>query len=227
MLAGGLPAPTQLVLALSYVLLLLLQVEFYFSDANLPTDKHLLKQISKDPEGYGETPAAAAWGTGGRLLCRTTAVNLADDWSPARPPAADARTPKSSTVHVCSTVCRRVCCLSCSTHTHTQQHTPTPHTTAVPLKMIANFKRVKGLTKELCVVTEALKGSSMLSVDEEGSRVRRTTPLPTYDTDDICKRTVVAEHLPDKPTIRECGQRLAAGAPAHQLLDLWHLSRAV
>jgi hypothetical protein len=29
-------------------------VEFYFSDANLPTDKHLLKQIQKDAEGYGE-----------------------------------------------------------------------------------------------------------------------------------------------------------------------------
>jgi hypothetical protein len=33
--------------------MLCLQVEFYFSDANLPTDKHLLKQISRDPEGYG------------------------------------------------------------------------------------------------------------------------------------------------------------------------------
>lgn len=30
-----------------------MQVEFYFSDANLPTDKHLLKQIQKDVEGYG------------------------------------------------------------------------------------------------------------------------------------------------------------------------------
>lgn len=30
------------------------QVEFYFSDANLPTDKHLLKHIKKDPEGFGE-----------------------------------------------------------------------------------------------------------------------------------------------------------------------------
>jgi hypothetical protein len=29
------------------------QIEFYFSDVNLPTDKHLLKQIQKDPEGNG------------------------------------------------------------------------------------------------------------------------------------------------------------------------------
>lgn len=72
--------------------------------------------------------------------------------------------------------------------------------------MIANFKRVKGLTKEVSVVTEALKGSSMLAVDEEGSRVRRTTPLPAYDTTDICRRTLVAEHLPDKPTIGEAAE---------------------
>jgi hypothetical protein len=37
----------------------MLHVEFYFSDANLPTDKHLLKQISKDPEGYGEAQRSA------------------------------------------------------------------------------------------------------------------------------------------------------------------------
>lgn len=30
------------------------QVEFYFSDANLPTDKKLLKQIRKDPDGFGK-----------------------------------------------------------------------------------------------------------------------------------------------------------------------------
>ncbi len=33
----------------------LLQVEFYFSDANLPTDKKLLKQIRKDSEGFGKS----------------------------------------------------------------------------------------------------------------------------------------------------------------------------
>lgn len=80
----------------------------------------------------------------------------------------------------------------------------------VPLKMIANFKRVKGLTKELSVVTDALKGSSILTVDEEGSRVRRTTPVPNFDTTDICRRTVVAEHLPDKPTIGAQFRQLAS-----------------
>ena len=29
------------------------QVEFYFSDENLPTDAFLLKQVSRSPEGWG------------------------------------------------------------------------------------------------------------------------------------------------------------------------------
>ncbi|WIA16383.1 hypothetical protein OEZ85_013077 [Tetradesmus obliquus] len=107
------------------------QVEFYFSDANLPTDKHLLKQIQKDAEGY------------------------------------------------------------------------------VPLRMIANFKRVKALTKELTVVAEALRSSSLLSLDAEGTRVRRAAPLPAFDVGDITWRTVVVEHLPDKPTIESVTQLLA------------------
>lgn len=30
------------------------QVEFYFSDANLPSDKFLLKQVKKDKEGFSK-----------------------------------------------------------------------------------------------------------------------------------------------------------------------------
>jgi hypothetical protein len=30
------------------------QVEFYFSDVNLATTEHLMRFITKDPEGFGE-----------------------------------------------------------------------------------------------------------------------------------------------------------------------------
>jgi La-related protein 7 len=30
------------------------QVEFYFSDINLATTEHLMKFITKDPDGFGE-----------------------------------------------------------------------------------------------------------------------------------------------------------------------------
>jgi hypothetical protein len=34
--------------------LLLVQVEYYFSDANLSTNDYLMKFVSKDPEGFGK-----------------------------------------------------------------------------------------------------------------------------------------------------------------------------
>lgn len=33
----------------------LLQVEYYFSDENLPTDKHMLSLIKKNKEGFGKS----------------------------------------------------------------------------------------------------------------------------------------------------------------------------
>lgn len=33
----------------------LLQVEYYFSDENLPTDKHMLGLIKKNKEGFGKS----------------------------------------------------------------------------------------------------------------------------------------------------------------------------
>ncbi|KAF8065578.1 LARP6B [Scenedesmus sp. PABB004] len=108
------------------------QIEFYFSDANLPTDKHLLKQIQKDPEGW------------------------------------------------------------------------------VPLRMLAGFKRVKALTRELGLVADALAGSEALDLDRAGERVRRRGALPAFDVADIARRTVVVEHLPPKPTIESVTALLAA-----------------
>jgi hypothetical protein len=71
----------------------------------------------------------------------------------------------------------------------------------VPISAIANFKRIKGLCKDVGAITDALCSSTALSVDAAGMSVRRTAPLPAFDVADICARTVVAEHLPDKQTI--------------------------
>jgi La-related protein 7 len=37
------------------------QVEFYFSDANLPTDNYLMKFVKKDPEGFVPIPVVASF----------------------------------------------------------------------------------------------------------------------------------------------------------------------
>jgi hypothetical protein len=55
------------------------QVEFYLSDANLPTDKHLLKHVQKDPEGFGAQPAP-------RAPCRSGQRGAAPSRRLRRPP---------------------------------------------------------------------------------------------------------------------------------------------
>ena len=78
----------------------------------------------------------------------------------------------------------------------------------MPIKVVANFKRVKALSKDLEVVTQALASSSELVVQEDTKRVRRAAPVPDFDITDIQRRTIMVEHLPDGPTI---GKAVCAG----------------
>ncbi|PNH11664.1 La-related protein 6 [Tetrabaena socialis] len=98
------------------------QVEFYFSDANLPSDKKLLKQIRKDADGY------------------------------------------------------------------------------VPVKLFANFRKVRALSKDVPVITEALRCTTLLQLSDDCKRVRRLVPVPEYDISDIQRRTIVVENLPGDPS---------------------------
>lgn len=72
----------------------------------------------------------------------------------------------------------------------------------VSLKLISSFKRVKHLAKDWRVVAYAItNGSTMLQVNEAGTKLRRLTALPRYD-DTAPSRTVVAFDLAlEKPTI--------------------------
>eukprot|EP01083_Nonionella_stella_P098492 277023_1 len=82
---------------------ILKQVEFYFSDSNLPRDKFLLGETKKD-----------------------------DGW--------------------------------------------------IPLATIGSFSRMRQMTTDLTVVTEAVRGSAcLLALSEDGLKVRRSTPLPTKE----------------------------------------------
>lgn len=105
------------------------QVEFYFSDANLPTDKKLHRLIQKYPEGY------------------------------------------------------------------------------VPIRLFANFRKIRALTKDVDAIATALAQSLTLVVSKDRRNVKRLLPVPDeYDIPSIQRRIVVAEDLPVGPTIgmRHC-----------------------
>ena len=103
------------------------QVEFYFSDANLPTDAFLMKKVRADPNGF------------------------------------------------------------------------------VPIGVVCGFNRMKTLLKKhppIETVAAILRQhSEALVVSEDGIRVRRATPLPDIDLEDVQARTVVAENFKTQPTI--------------------------
>ena len=64
----------------------------------------------------------------------------------------------------------------------------------VELEVVASFKKMKALAADAGAVAAALAGSELLTVSDDGTRVRRTHPLPKADTSAL--RTVVAEGLP-------------------------------
>lgn len=92
------------------------QIEFYFSDSNLPRDNFLRTKVAEDPNGY------------------------------------------------------------------------------VDLEIIASFKRVKEMSEDIEIIKKAVSQSDMLRLNEEGTRIKRTKPLPMTDTTD--ERSVYAKGFP-------------------------------
>eukprot|EP00798_Chlamydomonas_sp_ICE-L_P011920 gene11920-15022_t len=71
----------------------------------------------------------------------------------------------------------------------------------VPIKLFANFRKVRAITKEVELITEALKSSNEIVLSPDLTRARRRLPVPDYDVTSIQVRTVVVENLPESPTI--------------------------
>lgn len=100
------------------------QVEYYFSDENLPSDKFLLKQVKKDKEGF------------------------------------------------------------------------------VSISLIASFRKMKKVTKDISSIVDALKESSQLVVSSDGKKVKRRYPLPSIVSTDPKFCTVVVVNLPEDHSIQ-------------------------
>lgn len=69
----------------------------------------------------------------------------------------------------------------------------------VSLDVVATFKKMKALKVDASGIAAALQGSELLAISDDGTRVRRTRPLPAADTS--APRTVVAQGLTIEPTI--------------------------
>ena len=86
-------------------------------------------------------------------------------------------------VDTCSQDCQQMLMLCC----------------AVSVRLIANFKKMKALSKDVKLIVAALETSQELVVS--GHRVRRKDPLPVIDFTAVALRTAIVDNLPDKATI--------------------------
>ncbi|QHN82249.1 La-related protein 6C [Arachis hypogaea] len=68
----------------------------------------------------------------------------------------------------------------------------------VPISLIASTKKIKSLTNNTHLITQALRSSSkVVSLSPDGKKVKRKNPFTEKDKEELQSRTVVAENLPD------------------------------
>ncbi|KAJ8763436.1 hypothetical protein K2173_002319 [Erythroxylum novogranatense] len=67
----------------------------------------------------------------------------------------------------------------------------------VPISVIVSAKKMKSLTTNNQLLTQALKSSSKLVISEDGKKVKRKIPFTDKDREDLQSRTVVVENLPE------------------------------
>lgn len=77
----------------------------------------------------------------------------------------------------------------------------------VSLKLVSSFKRVRNLCKDWRAVGVAIKKKSKdIELNDLGTKIRRTTPLPVHD-ETLPSRTIVATNLPlEKLTIERVSE---------------------
>ncbi|KAL1290437.1 hypothetical protein HN51_058914 [Arachis hypogaea] len=67
----------------------------------------------------------------------------------------------------------------------------------VPISLIASTKKIKSLTNNTHLITQALRSSSKVVLSPDGKKVKRKNPFTEKDKEELQSRTVVAENLPD------------------------------
>eukprot|EP00274_Cyanoptyche_gloeocystis_P000301 CAMPEP_0196662388 /NCGR_PEP_ID=MMETSP1086-20130531/48451_1 /TAXON_ID=77921 /ORGANISM="Cyanoptyche gloeocystis , Strain SAG4.97" /LENGTH=224 /DNA_ID=CAMNT_0041997739 /DNA_START=82 /DNA_END=753 /DNA_ORIENTATION=+ len=80
----------------------------------------------------------------------------------------------------------------------------------ISISIIASFNRMKSLTTDIGFITDCLKSSDQLTVNEAGTMVKRKLPLPENDTS--IPRSIYAKPIPQDATIDDISQYFSAHA---------------
>ncbi|KAL5997549.1 hypothetical protein ACLOJK_008479 [Asimina triloba] len=195
------------------------QVEYYFSNENLPTDKFLLKFVKKDKEGFGlrykscpsyqssmlkELGFAIAYRdifcssvcfkkNVKKLMSYSSKKNVKKLMSYSSKKNAKKLMSYSSKKNVkkLMSYSRNVFCVIMDIIFFA----------SVPIAVITSFRKMKKLVQDDSLVEAALRTSSQLVVSSDGKKVKRLHPLLDTDVLDAKLSTVLVENLPEDHSI--------------------------
>ena len=76
----------------------------------------------------------------------------------------------------------------------------------VSLKLVASLRKVKAITKEWKVVQTEIKHSQLLELNEDGTKIRRVSPVPQIDYSNLPRTVIVTKYphpAPEEEAIKE------------------------
>ena len=71
----------------------------------------------------------------------------------------------------------------------------------VSLKLVASLRKVKALAKDSEVVLASVRGSTLLALNEDETKIRRTTPAPQVDYTHVARTILITNYPQDEPNI--------------------------
>lgn len=76
----------------------------------------------------------------------------------------------------------------------------------VSLKLVASLRKVKTLSKDWKLVLDSLKRSTLLALNEEETKIRRTSPAPQVDFSHISKTLLITGYPHQEPNLADVEQ---------------------
>lgn len=79
----------------------------------------------------------------------------------------------------------------------------------VSLKLVASLRKIKAITKDCSVVTDAIRQSNSLELNEDATKVKRSNPVPDVDYSGIPKTIIITNYRNDNPDTSQVQQEYA------------------
>ncbi len=96
----------------------------------------------------------------------------------------------------------------------------------VSLKLVASLRKVKALSKDWQVVLQSMRESTILALNEEGTKVRRLAAAPQVDYTHVDRTILVTNYPSNEPTIQEIERHFSKHGEV-ALVRIIHPGRAI